>query len=239
MEISKAQIKKLKSLHQSKFRWEEKLFFVEGKKGVEELIKSEYELVYCYSTDEVWNKRFTQSTLIKEQEMHQISALSSPSAHFAVAKIKSFDVMDGKGKMLYLDGIRDPGNLGTIIRSADWFGWNNIICSHDCVDFTNPKVVQSTMGSLFNVRLQIDANGDFLSRAMEEEYEIWGADLNGENVKTTAPSDQSVLVIGSESHGIREEVEKWLTHKVNIDSKGKAESLNAAIAASIILFQWS
>lgn len=239
MPISKAQIKRLKALHQAKFRLSDRLFLVEGKKGVEEALASDWEVQSVYSTDENWVQTHTGAECITALEMQQISALNSPSEHLACIALKTFGRPDGKENVLYLDGIRDPGNLGTIIRSADWFGWRQVVLSNDCVDFTNPKVVQSTMGSLFHTSIFIDEEANFLFQAHHQNLPIWGADLKGEDLKKTIPANPVVLVIGSESHGIRKEAAPWVQHQVTIVSRGGAESLNAAIATSIILHQWS
>jgi len=239
MPISKAQIKRLKALHQAKFRQAEQMFLVEGKKGVEEALASQWEVKFLYSTDEQWVKVQPNAECITSVEMEQISALNSPSEHLACVTMKTFESPQWTEKTLYLDGIRDPGNLGTIIRSADWFGWRQVVLSKDCVDFTNPKVVQSTMGSLFHVSIFIDQEEKFLLNARQQDMAIWGADLKGEELKNTHPTDNAILVIGSESHGIRPSTAQWVQNRVTISSKGEAESLNAAIATSIILYQWS
>ncbi len=142
MPISKAIIKKIRSLHQSKFRHLENAFVVEGKKSVEEALNSGWKVLHCYTTDESFVS--AKLELISEMEMSQISALSSPSAFLAVLSIPILKLADDATKVLYLDGVRDPGNLGTLIRTADWLGWTNIVVSNDCVEIWNPKVVQST-----------------------------------------------------------------------------------------------
>jgi TrmH family RNA methyltransferase len=239
MPISKAQIKRIKSLHQSKFRASEGLFLVEGKKGVEEALASSWRIRSVYSTQAEWCDNHKSAEWINIQEMQQISALNSPSEHLACVEMKETEQVLMEDKILYLDGIRDPGNLGAIIRSAHWFGWKQLVLSPDCVDYTNPKVVQSTMGSIFHVSLKIDEDESFLSRASDERMQIWGADLKGHDLRKTQPAKNALLVIGSESHGIRDQSAQWIKERVNITNIGGAESLNAAIAASIILYQWS
>jgi RNA methyltransferase, TrmH family len=239
MSISKAQIKRIRALHQSKFRRQEQLFFVEGKKGVEEAMRSTFQVSEVYTTSPEWAQEHPKAQSISEMEMAQISDLHAPSAYFAVVEMGKEQPFPGKGKWLYLDGIRDPGNLGTMIRSVDWFGWKGIVLSEDCVEWTNPKVIQSTMGSVFNVQLLI-ASPTFLSSVNRlNEMPIWGACLEGTSLEKNQMGENGILVIGSESHGIRSEALEHLTHRVTIPAKGAAESLNAAIAASIIVYEWS
>ena len=239
MSISKAQIKRIRSLHQSKFRREEQLFFVEGKKGVEEAMSSTFNVSEVYTTSSEWAHEYPKAQCISEMEMAQISDLHAPSPYFAVVEKGEEKTFSAKGRWLYLDGIRDPGNLGTMIRSVDWFGWEGILLSEDCVEWTNPKVVQSTMGSVFNVPL-VQASSSFLSSVrIQNQMPIWGACLEGTLLQKNQIGEDGILVIGSESHGIRTEALAQLTHRVTIPAKGVAESLNAAIAASIIVYEWS
>jgi TrmH family RNA methyltransferase len=157
----------------------------------------------------------------------------------AVVHQLNFNPIPQNSKVLYLDGIKDPGNLGTIIRSADAFGWNNIVLAPQCVELYNPKVVQSTMGSLFHVNVHLDKDGSFIRNARSNQRSIVGADLKGEKLlNSTIPGANAVLVIGSESHGLSDAVRENINHYVNIEQAGNAESLNAAIAASIIMHQW-
>ncbi len=237
MAISKANIKKIKSLHQSKFRKEERLFIVEGKKSVEEAINSGLKILHLLTTDS--SSVSPKMELISEVEMAQISCMSTPSSYLAVVHMPLTQPMDFSGKILYLDGVRDPGNLGTIIRTADWLGWSKIVLSSDCVELWNPKTVQSTMGSLFRMQIFKEENQNWLIECNSKNIEIWGADLDGVPLTETAPNSDVVLVMGSESHGIKAQVAELLTHKVNIPSKGQAESLNVAIAAAIIMHQWA
>jgi TrmH family RNA methyltransferase len=237
MAISKANIKKIKSLHNSKFRKEERLFIVEGRKSVEEAMSSGWKILHLLTTES--ENVTSKMEMISEIEMQQISCLSSPSSYLAVVQIPLPTLFDCTGKILYLDGVRDPGNLGTIIRTADWLGWNKIVLSSDCVELWNPKAVQSTMGSLFRMQIIKDEQDNWLSLCSSNNVEIWGADLNGVPLMETSPNRDVVLVMGSESHGIKSTAAGYLTHKVNIPSKGQAESLNVAIAAAIIMHQWS
>ena len=237
MPISKAIIKKIRSLHQSKFRHLENAFVVEGKKSVEEALNSGWRVLHCYTTDESFAT--SKLELISEMEMSQISALSSPSAFLAVLSIPILKLADDVTKVLYLDGVRDPGNLGTLIRTADWLGWTNIVLSNDCVEIWNPKVVQSTMGSIFKINIISDTSGLWLQEAKTKGMRIYGADLNGDSIKSEKPLFPLVMVLGSESHGIRPNTQALVDQKITIPSSGNAESLNVAIAGSIIMYQWS
>lgn len=235
----KKDIKLVKSLSQKKFRKELGLFLVEGKKLVEEALASDFEIHSLYSTDQEWLDLHNSGVHISAKEMEQISALNSPSSHLIVLKQKEIELKGPvSGLQLILDGVSDPGNMGTIIRTAEWFGINSIICSEDCVEVFNPKVVQSTMGSLFRVRVSTANIAAYSLRFIEDGGTLYGADLNGENALVEKFEAKSALVIGSESHGIRHEMEQLISKKLFIPGKGQAESLNAAIAASILMAQW-
>lgn len=237
MPISKALLKKIRSLQQSKFRMAERAFVIEGKKSVDEAIQSGWKVLHCFTTDP--QSASSKMELISDLEMIQISGMSSPSPFLAVMEIPELSVDDRVSKCLYLDGVRDPGNLGTIIRTADWLGWKNIVLSNDCVEVWNPKVIQSTMGSVFKVNIGIDKSDDFLMKSKTDGCKIYGADLNGDSIKSAIPQFPLVLILGSESHGIRTSASQWIDQRITIPSVGEAESLNVAIAASIIMFQWS
>lgn len=237
MPISKALLKKIRSLQQSKFRIEERAFVIEGKKSVDEAIQSGWKVLHCFTTDA--QSASSKMELISDLEMNQISGMSSPSPFIAVMEIPELYLDESASKILYLDGVRDPGNLGTIIRTADWLGWKNIVLSNDCVDVWNPKVIQSTMGSIFKVNIAIDQTQDFLGNKRAQGIHIFGADLNGISVKSAMPQYPLVMVMGSEAHGIRAAASQFIDYRITIPSAGDAESLNVAIAASIIMFQWS
>lgn len=226
----------MKSLLQKKYRREHGLFVVEGKKMVEEALHADFELFALYSTDEQW---ITQhgGLLVNHREMEQMTALSNASSHLAVLKMKE-KVSDGESDefILALDGIGDPGNLGTIIRTADWFGVKSIVASEDCVELYNPKTIQSTMGSIYRMNIRYTDLPKFIQEKRDAGYRIAGADLAGEDIlKNDFPTGKTILVIGSEAHGIRKDVETLLTDTFYIPGNGKAESLNAAVAAAILL----
>ncbi len=239
MPISKAQIKKIRSLHQSKFRKERGLFIVEGEKLIQEAKSSGAIFDALYATDDGICSRFSAER-IEEHEMQQISCLNAASPCLAVVHQLTFKPILMGSKVLYLDGLKDPGNLGTLIRSADAFGWTQIVLAAQCVELYNPKVVQSTMGSIFHVNIFSDSEGDFLRDAKAANREIIGADLSGQNLMSmNKPNKDLILVIGSESHGISQKARALVSNYVLIEQAGNAESLNAAIAGSIIMHQWS
>jgi len=229
----------VKSLHQKKFRKEHGLFLIEGKKPVEEALQSNFKLHSLYSCDAAFIEKFNQGILVNSKDMAMISALNTPSDYLAVLQVPEFNPTSFiSNKQILLDGISDPGNMGTILRTADWFGFDEIICSEDTVELYNPKVVQSTMGSLFRVKVIYTDLTKYIETITEKGFEIAGADLDGVNAFEYQFPEKAALVIGSESHGIRPNIESLLTQKVHIPGAGNAESLNAGIAAGILLSCW-
>jgi len=241
--LSKAHTKYIQSLHLKKFRDVEQVFIAEGSKVVMDLLKSAR-----YSCEGVlgvqnWiheNEIFIRTyyagsiQIIEDFELDKISALSTPNQVLAIFKKPIKIIVEVKEKIsLALDEIQDPGNLGTIIRIADWFGIQTIICSENCVDMYNPKVVQSTMGSLGRVNVSYTNLEDFLKK--NSTIKAYAATLEGENIKTIKGITEGILVIGNESKGISWEVMELCKAKITIPKIGEAESLNAAVAAGIIL----
>ncbi len=237
--ISKSQISFIKSLHQKKFRKEHGLFLVEGYKSFSEFIDSEYEIDSVFHTDDLSPKLSKLSQNIKiyhvsNEELNKISALSTPQKLLAVIKIPGeyqIEQRDLKGAFhLVLDGVQDPGNLGTIIRTADWFGLRYIICSHDTVEVYNPKVVQATMGSLPRVRLIYT---DLLHFFESVKLPVFGAMLNGNSIYKTDFGNEGLILLGNEGKGISTELISKITIPVTIPRFGNAESLNVAVSSSI------
>lgn len=245
--ISKTKIAKIRLLHQKKYRESEQLFIVEGTKSVLECINSRIEIQEIFAK-EAWisaNERslqhdFSVST-VSEKEMERISCLSTPSEVFCIAKIPQYrqDQLENNVPLLVLDGINDPGNLGTIIRTADWFGFNTILCSENTVEFTNPKVIQATMGSFCRVKIIYANLPEFLQK--ENDRPILGMFMEGESLQNIDIQYNAIVVLGSESHGISAEVEKIVTQKIHIPASRESctESLNASIAASILMYSIS
>lgn len=248
--LSKNTIKYINSLKISKFRHEHRAFIVEGTKSVSELLQSSTEVLALYAT-ETWIAQNPEPTtalhVVTDSEMNRISSLNSPPGILAVAKIPDFQQQHytSKGNFgLVLDGINDPGNLGTIIRSADWFGLRNIIISKDTVDPYHPKVVQSTMGSIFRIQFLETDLEEFLTNARSSGTKVFGAVMEGSNVYTTNLTNVSaLLVIGSESHGIKKPLLKCIDTmitipRIRLEGNQSAESLNAAVAGSLLLAEF-
>lgn len=236
-QLTAAKIKSIKSLSQKKFRNEEKLFIVEGEKLVEEAEKSGFKIVEKYYRDE-----------IGDNAMSRISSLSSPSPVLAVVEQKnvSLDVFIqssiavDKGLYLALDDIKDPGNLGTIIRVADWFGIDAIFASNETVELYNPKVVQATMGAIFRKKVIYCNLKEALSALSDKGLPVYGTFLDGENIYKKKLTPNGVIVIGNESNGIGKAVEETVGERLYIPpypaSAVTSESLNAAIATAIVCY---
>lgn len=225
----------MKSLHQKKFRQEYGLFLVEGKKMVEEAMGSTFECLSFYSTDDEWVERNPFAMKVTAQEMDQMSALNTPSKHLAVVRMPKGEMGGFTEKLIVLDGISDPGNMGTIIRTAEWFGFEAVLCTKDCVELFNPKTVQSTMGSLFRMKILYAETEQIAKLLYQLGYQLFGAEMNGENFYKRNFPLKTALVIGSESHGIRPEMKNYLHQSITIPGSGGAESLNASVAAAILM----
>ena len=237
--LSKSQIKLITSLQQKKYRIKLGLFVVEGVKGVNEFLNSDYECEFLFCTDE-YDIQFSKkkALLISDNELKKISLLKSPNKVFGVFKIPKGKKFREEGLILTLDGINDPGNLGTIIRLCDWFGVEQLICSNNTVDCYNTKVVQSTMGSLTRLSIIYTDLVDFLS---ETELPIYGAVMNGMNIYKEKLLKKGIIVMGNEANGISIEVEKLLQNRITIPKYGrvqKTESLNVATATGILLSEF-
>lgn len=232
--LSNNKKKFITGLKLKKNRVKSKSFIVEGEKLVDELLKSDFEVNEVFCTQNWSKNKVSDATVISEQELKSISQLKTPNNVLAIVKQPKQQLVNiNQSISLVLDNIKDPGNLGTIIRIADWFGIENIVCSNLTVDVYNSKVAQATMGSIFNVNIVYTNIVDFLTS--NKSLMIYGAVLNGNSVYKTKLIDKGgIVVIGSESHGISKEVLPLLKQKITIPSFGKAESLNAAVATSII-----
>ena len=236
MSISKNELRQVRALSQKKFRDETGLFVVEGEKLVSEALASDFEVVSIYRRDD-----------IGEEAMGRLSSLSSPSPVLAVVRQPAPRAFrPERGLYLALDGIRDPGNLGTILRVADWFGVDGVIASPDTVELYNPKVVQATMGAIFRVpfhRLDIPA---FCRSVTAAGGHVYGTFLDGENIYQKAldcgADAPSVIVIGNESNGISRETAACVSDRLFIppypaDDPG-SESLNAAVATAVTVAEF-
>jgi TrmH family RNA methyltransferase len=237
--LSKNQIKLISSLHQKKHRFANQLFIAEGVKVIQELVKSNFELDHLYTTKDDFSEVTThKKSLISENELNKISALTTPNSCLAVFKIPLESKIIESGLVLALDSIRDPGNMGTILRLCDWFGIQQLICSKETVDIYNPKVVQATMGSIARVNVNyIDLN-DFITKT---SLPVFGTFMDGENIYQTALPEEGIIVMGNEANGISESIEKFVTKRLTIPRFGDiqmTESLNVATATSIILSEF-
>ena len=241
--LSKTYTKYIQSLHHKKVRDAEDVFIAEGSKVVMELLKSTafscrqvFGLQQWLHQNESSIRKYYAGPLqvTDEAELQKLSALSTPNQALAVFKKLKKTTVTAKGTIcLLLDTIQDPGNLGTIIRIADWFGIPAIICSENCADMYNPKVVQSTMGSLGRVQIMYTNLADWLQK--NNTLPVYAAALNGKNVSKLKGLKEGIIVIGNESKGISDAVLQLCTEKITIPKTGEAESLNAAVAAGIIL----
>lgn len=237
--LSKSQISFIRSLHQKKYRKEHGLFIVEGIKSIKEFFQSSYQIHTIYYNSEQYNllpKLPANINLfeVKNAELDKISTLQTPQGFLALVHIPKNRELALKALKnqftLVLDGVQDPGNMGTIIRTADWFGFKNIICSADCVEVFNPKTVQATMGSLARVNIY----GTDLPALLEKNtIPVFGALLDGESIYKTQWGAEGLVILGNEGKGISAEVIKKINKPVTIPRIGEAESLNVAVSAAI------
>lgn len=238
--LSKRQSKYFKSLQLKKYRQVEGMFLVEGAKGVEEVLASSYEVESLIGTTEYLSnlpkplKDKAQEVLeAKENDLVQVGTFKSNKTAIAVVKMKQATAVSSISDklMLALDGVNDPGNLGTIIRIADWYGIQTIICSPDTADVYNPKVINSTMGSFTRVDVVYTDLKIYLSNSRKRVY---GALLEGQSIYSSS-LEEGVILMGSESHGISKELRDLVTDPIKIPGRGGAESLNVAIATAVVL----
>lgn len=237
--VSKNQIKLITALQQKKFRQQHELFFAEGAKVIGELLQSDFELSHLYETADVFPEVSTAvKTRISESELKKISALNTPNNCLAVFKIPKPKPLQEKGLIVALDDIRDPGNLGTILRLCDWFGVEQLVCSPETVDIFNPKVVQATMGSISRVAIHYMDLKSFLKNT---KLPVFGTFMDGKNIYTENLPPEGIVVFGNEANGISYEVEKIIKNRIAIPRFGKlqqTESLNVATATAIVLSEF-
>lgn len=237
--LSISQKKYVNSLKQKKFRTEYNSFIVEGIKMVEELLQSDYDVEVVYATiNWMGNNPTTDCIEVSEKELASISSLKTSNEVLAVVKQQQKQLMGITSELtIALEKIQDPGNFGTIIRTADWFGVSNIICSDDSVDVYNPKVLQATMGSFFRVNIVYMNLPKFFTE--NKNLTVYGALLEGENVyQKELNSKGSVILMGNESKGISDELLPFIMDKITIPNFGKAESLNVATATAILCSEY-
>ena len=237
--VSKNQIKLITSLQQKKYRKQEQLFFAEGVKVVQELLHSNFELQDLFTTKQDFlTVPKNKVHAISEAELKKISALTTPNTCLAVFKIPKVKEMVEKGLIVALDDVRDPGNLGTIIRLCDWFGIETLFCSEESVDIYNPKVVQATMGSISRVNVVYGNLETFLSQT---KLPVFGTFMDGKNIYQEELPKEGIIIMGNEANGISTSVEKLVSDRIAIPRFGNlqvTESLNVATATAIILSEF-
>lgn len=234
--LSKNQIKVITSLQQKKFRKQHGLFLAEGIKVIQELLNSNFELYHLYVTEDLFkNVAKAKIDFITDSELKKITALATPNNCLALFKIPREQEIKQNGLVLALEDIRDPGNLGTILRLCDWFGVKDVVCSPETVDVFNPKVVQATMGSITRVNVVYTDLQDFLSATKQPVY---GTFMDGTNIYQSELPSNGIIVMGNEANGISKPIEKLCSQRIAIPRFGDlqlTESLNVATAAAIIL----
>jgi RNA methyltransferase, TrmH family len=239
--ITKNKIKFIQSLHQKKYRQVHQSFIVEGAKNVLELLNSDFEIEAIFQTDIFYkenkiviDKQKSEIEVTSEAELAQMGTFATNNAALALVKTKpNINLFAQNEIVLVLDDIRDPGNLGGIIRIADWYGIKKIVCSENTVDAYNPKVIAATMGSFVRVQLFYTDLIQYLETKKGEF--IGGALLNGDSIYQLSLPQNGYLVIGNESNGISVSVQSFVNQCITIPRRGGAESLNASIATAVIL----
>jgi RNA methyltransferase, TrmH family len=247
MSLTKAELSRLKDLREKKHREAAGLFVIEGEKVIGELLAAHYPLLEIYATD-AWKGETDHSAdeeteeshhrpspiIITPAEMERVSHFPTPSTVLAIGKITRVPLAAdavAHGLTLALDGIQDPGNVGTLVRLADWFALDRVLLSPDCADLFSQKVINASMGSFARVAVHTAVLAEALAHAT---VPVLGCDLQGANVHSILPRRDAVIVIGSEGRGLSPAVQALVTQRVTIPKFGRAESLNAAIAAAIV-----
>jgi TrmH family RNA methyltransferase len=244
--LSKSLISQIRLLHHKKYRDGQQLFIVEGIKSCLETLQSSFEVVHCFiiaSDTALGDRAFEKNVkfqIISPKEMERISCLSTASEMLCVVKKMQYSLneLDNEKPLLILDTVKDPGNLGTIIRTADWFGFNQMLCSEDCVDFFNPKAIQASMGSFTRIKTVYTNIIEYLKT--QTHRNIHGLYMNGNSIQKQQFKHNDIVIIGSESHGISKNITSYIHTKIEIPlypHEGVApESLNAAIASGIFMY---
>ncbi|WP_303920171.1 RNA methyltransferase [Draconibacterium sediminis] len=245
--IGKSTTKLINSLVLKKYRTKENCFLIEGDKMVKEALDSDLRIKLLIVTDQ-FTSRFSISQTDAERiietdakELKKVSLLQHPQNSLAICEIPEkadFPKSLPEGLSIYLDGVQDPGNMGTIVRICDWYGIQHVFCSPDSVDLYNPKVIQASMGSFSRIKLHECDFEELSVLAKNAEAPVFGAFMNGENTYQKQLPKQAVLVMGNEGNGIRPAVEKQITNKLSIpnfsENETKAESLNVSVATAIL-----
>lgn len=235
--VSKSQTKLITSLQQKKYRTQSGLFVAEGPKVISELLDGGFKLHSFFSTD-TSEITAVNHFLVTETELKKISFLKTANTSLALFEIPKTKPLQNLGLILALDAVRDPGNLGTIIRLCDWFGVQQLLCSEDTADCFNPKVVQATMGSLARVQVHYLSLSEYFEKT---KLPIYGGFMDGKNIYSETLPKDAIIIMGNEANGISEEIIQKITHKITIPRFGKiqkTESLNVATATAILLSEF-
>lgn len=237
--LSKRKIKLFKSLQSKKYRQLEGLFMVEGAKGVKESLEGPFQVVHLLLTEAFRDELISLGVvlpenveLVNEKELVMIGTFQSNRAGIAILELPSSSDVQGEGLTLALDDVRDPGNLGTLIRIADWYGIKQIVCSKETADVFNPKVINATMGSFNRVNVVYQDLSVFFSL---NQLPVYGALLSGQSIYKTELVENAIILLGNESKGIADGLESYVDHPIKIPGRGGAESLNVAVAAAVII----
>jgi len=233
MPLSRTDLKTYSSLKRKSKRLETGLFIAEGAKVCQELLESEFTIENFFCTEENINT-FPKATLISNKDAERISNQKNHSGILAIVKIpdNTQKTLDFSKDIIVLENINDPGNLGTIIRTLDWFGYSQLICSKNSVDSFNPKTIMASMGSVFRIQPHYLNISDFLANSKNESY---GTFMKGQSLFETQFKNPSIIVFGNESHGISNELSEKINSKISIPGTGKAESLNLSNSLSIVI----
>lgn len=237
--LSRNEIKYIQSLSRKKNRVTGSVFIAEGVKIAKEMLcaESTIQITKIYALSH-WRQELegyeSVTTIVTEKELAQLSGQVNPNEIVLLAEKKQVTEIGvvKKGIIPVLDGIQDPGNMGTIIRTADWFGMHHIIAGEDCADVYNPKVTQAAMGSFIRVNVEYVSLQNWIEK---QNVPVYGAVLNGESIAARQPLPGALLLIGNEGRGINPNLQSYITHPVTIPGTGSAESLNAAVAAGILM----
>ncbi len=237
--LSKSEIKLITSLKQKKYRLQHQLFVAEGKKTILELLNSKLKLHQLFTTTLEFDVSDVLQTTITVKELNKISFLKTPNTVLAVFEIPKPQPIDFSKLIVALDNVRDPGNLGTIIRLCDWFGVTDLVCNLKTVDCYNPKVIQATMGSITRVNVSYLNLESFLSSQIH--LQKFGAFMDGDNVYELNLPNSGIIVLGNEANGISKEIASQITDRISIPRFGSlqaTESLNVANATAILLSEF-
>lgn len=232
-----AELRHLRRLHEERYRRDAGEFVIEGDKSVREFLKSARFQLTLYALDS-WSGAATDVVRVSSDEMARISHFPSPPEVLAVGRVLIEPIAPGslnEGLTLALDTVQDPGNIGTILRTADWFGVARVVLGEGCADPFSQKAVNASKGSLARVRVH---KADLPAALAGTTAPVFGCDLAGENIHTFSAPRDAVIVIGNEGRGLSEDVRSQVTRFVTIPSRGDAESLNAALATAVILDNW-